>query len=75
VGEILDSVPGLSTNDATSLIGSWLVLAWVLTVEVWHWLIRTKTKMALEFLDELRENYSLRPLQPQPTRRRGAAGS
>jgi hypothetical protein len=61
-------VPALSVNDASSLIGSWLVLFWVLALEVWHWLMRAKTRIALGLLDELSERYSLRPpMIPPPT--------
>ena len=60
-------VSSLPTTDASSLVASWLVLAWVLIVEVWHWLVRLKTRISLEFLEELRDQYSLRPL-PAPVR-------
>jgi hypothetical protein len=56
-------VPSLSANTAYSDIGSWLVLSWVVAVEVWHWLVRAKTKISLGFLNEFSERYSLRPLQ------------
>jgi hypothetical protein len=55
-------VPGLSANSATAIVASLLVIFWVLAVETWHWIIRVRTKISIEFLYQLSERYALRPL-------------
>ena len=59
-------VPSISEADASAIVASWLVLAWVVAVETWHWTIRLKTRISLGYLEELRERYSLRPSPVPP---------
>jgi hypothetical protein len=54
--------PDVSAQDAASFAYSLLVAAFVVTMEVWHYTIRLKTKISLATLDDLSERYKLERL-------------
>lgn len=54
--------PDVSAPEATSFVYSLLVAAFVVTMEVWHYVIRLKTRTSLKVLDDLSEHYELERL-------------
>jgi hypothetical protein len=51
--------PGISAADAEIYAFSFLVLLFVAVMEVWHYLIRLRTKFWMQHLDDMRSRYSL----------------
>jgi hypothetical protein len=50
---------GISVGDAEVYAFSFLVLLFVVLMEVWHYLIRLRTKFWLQYLSELKSRYVL----------------
>ena len=52
---------GISAADAETYTFSFLVLMFVVVMEIWHYLIRLRTKFWMEHLDDMRSRYSIHP--------------
>jgi hypothetical protein len=54
-------LPSFSFQDASAFVSGALLSCFVLVAEVWHWLIRIKTIVSLDFIDKLSGKYALSP--------------
>lgn len=55
---------GIASGELDSLVSGLLVLAFVLSVEIWSWKTRFNTLFSLKLLDELGHRYVLQPINP-----------
>ncbi len=63
-------VPNISDTDASFLCASILVMAFVIAVETWHWVIRINTIVAIRLLKNLSAKFDLIP-QKNPRAEQG----
>jgi hypothetical protein len=53
--------PWLSLEETASLFYSFLVLLFVIVMEIWHWLLRVRTNVRVDTLEYLQRSYRLEP--------------
>jgi hypothetical protein len=51
--------PGISSDEAAQFSFSIFVVAFVVVMEVWHYVLRLKTKISINLIDQLSEKYVL----------------
>jgi len=60
VSRIISFIPGINSNRIVDIVGSAFVLIWVFIMEGWHWYMRIRTTMRIQFIEQdLEEKYDL----------------
>lgn len=62
----LSLIPHMYADDAKSVISGTLVFSIIVVTEMWQWVMRMKTLVSLDFIDEMSGKYSLIPKEEQP---------
>jgi hypothetical protein len=67
-------IPNISYDDASFLCASILVMAFVVAVETWHWVIRINTIVSIRLLENLGAKFELIPQEKPSAQRARRAG-